>query len=236
MYLFTNPTVNGRLIKRLNRFVAAVDVDGQTVLANVANSGRMQELLFPGNRVVLEAHFGKERKTPYDLILAEYGGFLVSVDSRLPNFLVADAINRGLLSAFAGLKVERREVVYGESRLDLKLTSVDSAHPTEGFAEIKSCTLVRDGVALFPDAPTTRGARHLRELMRAVKEGYLAYVVFLIQRNDAQSFAPNDNTDPDFGRTLREAVAVGVQVKAYTCHVDQTGVEVVGEIPVQRSI
>lgn len=267
MYLFTNPTVNGRLIKRINRFVAVVDVDGQTVLAHVANSGRMQELLFPGNRVVLQAHSGKERKTPYDLILAEYGGFLVSVDSRLPNFLIADAIDRGLLPGFTGLRVARREVVYGESRLDLKLVQREnSTHPTndsatntapdgrainasatnsstnmaaskhtEGFAEIKSCTLVRDGCALFPDAPTARGARHLRELMRAFEEGYLAYVIFLIQRNDAVSFAPNDSTDPEFGKTLREAAARGVEIKAYTCQVSETGVEVVGEVPVLLS-
>ena len=237
MYLFQS-TVVGSLIKRLNRFVAVVEVDGQTVLAHVPNSGRMQELLFPGNRVILEAHTDPGRKTPYDLILAEYGGFLVSVDSRLPNFLLAETINRGELPGFSNIRVERREVPYGESRLDLKLVRVQDSltvsqfEPLEGYAEIKSCTLVRDGVAMFPDAPTARGARHLRELIRAHQEGYLAYVIFLVQRGDAVSFTPNEATDPEFANTLRQAFDTGVQIMAYTCQVTLEGVQILKSIPI----
>lgn len=259
MYRFKNPTVKGRLIRRLNRFVAAVEVDGEVVYAHVANSGRMKELLFPGNSVVLERQQGAERKTPYDLILAEHHGNPVSIDSRLPNYLVAEAIERCELPGLEDWAVERREVVYGESRLDLKLAkrpvpacspaearpNAEAAPPAvaggergpglsaEGFAEVKSCTLVRDGIALFPDAPTERGTRHLRELIRASREGFGAYVIFLIQRDDARAFRPNDLTDPDFGRTLREAAQAGVQVRAYTCRVTEEGVRVAGQIPIQ---
>lgn len=241
MYRFKNPTVSGRLIQRLNRFVATVDLQGEIVRAHVPNSGRMKELLFPGNRVVLEHQSGHERKTPYDLILAEYDGRLVSIDSRLPNWLIAEAIQAGELPGFESLMVERREVVYRESRLDLKLIerqprekaiAASLTQQREGYAEIKSCTLVQDGVAMFPDAPTERGARHLRELMHAVQEGFLAYVVFLVQREDAHSFRPNTGTDPVFATTLQKAAHVGVQVKAYTCQVTEEEIKVVGEIPV----
>ncbi|AZR72971.1 hypothetical protein BBF96_05920 [Anoxybacter fermentans] len=228
MYLIKNPTKTGRFIKRLNRFVAKVEVDGQVVKAHVPNSGRMKELLFSGNRVVLEEKSGEGRKTSYDLIMAEYDGYLVSIDSRLPNYLVEEAINKGQLPGFGGLKVERREVSYGDSRLDLKLTG-----EKEGYCEIKSVTLVKDGIAMFPDAPTSRGARHLRELIRAQKEGFQAFIVFLVQRDDAVAFKPNDETDPEFGTALREAMASGVQVKAYTCRVSERGVEVIREIPVE---
>lgn len=227
MVRIQNSTKYGKFIKRLNRFVAKVEVAGEEVLAHVPNSGRMKELLFPGNRVVIEDQAREGRKTPYDLIMADYDGFLVSIDSRLPNYLVEETINQGKLSGFEGLHVERREVTYGESRLDIKLTGT-----VEGFAEVKSVTLVNDGVAMFPDAPTSRGARHLRELMKAYQEGYLAFVIFLIQRDDATAFTPNDATDPEFGATLRDAVANGVKTKAYTCRVSREGVEVLQEIPV----
>lgn len=269
MYRFKNPIVSGRLIQRMNRFVAAVEVQGEIVHAHVANSGRMKELLFPGNRVVLEYQPGKERKTPYDLIVAEYNGFLVSVDSRLPNLLVAEAIQAGELPGLEHLTVERREVGYGESRLDLKLIGrqtpasletaegntngpsqlenyrattrdgcmdVKNLRPGEGYAEIKSCTLVNEGIAMFPDAPTERGARHVRELIRARQEGYVAYVIFLVQREDAYVFQPNDSTDPEFGTALREAANAGVQIKAYTCRVTVESVNIIQEIPVRLSI
>lgn len=227
MIRIQNPTQCGKFVKRLNRFVAKVEVAGEEVLAHVPNSGRMKELLFPGNQVIIEDQAREGRKTPYDLIMVDYDGFLVSIDSRLPNYLVEETINQGKLTGFEGLRVERREVIFGESRLDIKLTGEG-----EGFAEVKSVTLVNDGIAMFPDAPTSRGARHLRELIKAHQEGYLAYVIFLVQRNDATAFTPNDPTDPEFGATLRDAVANGVKAKAYTCLVSQEGVEILREIPV----
>lgn len=227
MFKIENPTRSGRFIKRLNRFVAEVEIDGEKTLAHVPNSGRMRELLFEGNIIIVEEQFKKERKTDYDLIMAEYEGFLVSIDSRLPNYLVEETINQGQLPGFEGIKVEKREATYGSSRLDLKLNGDE-----EGYCEIKSVTLARDGVAMFPDAPTKRGARHLEELIKAYREGYRANVIFLIQRDDATSFTPNDETDPHFGQTLRKAIDVGVVPKAYTCQVSKDGVKIIKEIPV----
>ncbi len=228
MYQITNQTRSGRFVKRSNRFAALVEVDGQLVKAHVPNSGRMKELLYPGNRVVLEEQSKEGRKTPYDLIIAQYGDLLVSIDSRLPNYLVSEAINQGLLTDLVDYQVERREVVYGDSRLDIKLTG-----KREGFCEVKSVTLVKNGVAMFPDAPTSRGVRHLRELIRAYREGYDTFVIFLIQRDDAVIFTPNRETDPEFANTLKEAVESGVQAKAYICKVDSDSVRISGQIPVE---
>lgn len=228
MYHFSNPTINGRFLERLNRFVARVEVADQISLAHIPNSGRLEELLFPGNRVVLEKQLKPGRKTAYELIMADFLGNLVSIDSRLPNFLVAEAIEQKVLADFIDFRVERREVVYGQSRLDIKLTG-----RAEGFCEVKSVTLVKDGVAYFPDAPTLRGVKHLRELIQASKEGYRAFVIFLIQRSDAFSFSPNRETDPLFAMTLKEAIGCGVQARAYNCHVSLEGMAIKEQIMVK---
>lgn len=214
MYQIKNPTISGRFIKRLNRFVAEVEVDDQIGLAHIPNSGRLAELLFPGNTVILEKPVKSGRKTTYELIMVDYYGELVSIDARLPNFLVSEAIDRRFLTDFLDFCVERREVVSGQSRLDIKLTG-----KSEGFCEVKSVTLVKEGIAIFPDAPTSRGVKHLRELIELSKRGYQTFVIFLIQRADAHLFTPNYETDLNFATTLKEAMALGVQAKAYTCEV-----------------
>ena len=230
------PLVEGAFEQRLNRFAALVGVDGRQAMVHVANSGRMRELLWQGNRCLLAPRTAAGRKTAYDLALvevardravgeprAEYDGadpgrVLVSADARLPPALLSEAFHEGRLPPFAEYDTARREVVYGDSRLDLLLSGPHGAC----FIEVKSVTLVEDGVALFPDAPTERGRRHLGALVRedAVDEGYRAAAVFVIQREDARgttappttpqtppSAAPSATPSPPASRPTRTSAA-----------------------------
>lgn len=207
--------VPARFLHRLNRFAALVDLEGRETMVHVANSGRMRELLVVGNTCWLRPAPGEHRKTAWDLALVDIGHTLVSADARLPNHLVHRAFRERLLPQFADYHECHTEVTYGESRLDLTL------HGPRGacFIETKSVTLVEEGAGLFPDAPTTRGRKHVFSLMNAVAEGYRAAVVFVIQRPDALLFRPHHDADPDFGQALRQAVDAGVEAYAYTCAV-----------------
>ena len=245
------PLVEGRFTRRLNRFAALVDVDRQEYTAHVPNSGRLGELLVAGCRVLLApapassvsaltsasaAAGGAARKTAYDLALVDTGGGnLSSIDARLPNKLLAEGLAAGRLPQFAAYPVIRPEQTYGESRLDFRLEAQAPADRTDGgcYLETKSATLVVDGVAMFPDAPTARGVKHLRSLMAARAAGYRAAVVFVIQRSDAGAFAPHDAADPLLGAALREAVAGGVAVYAYRCRVDETAIALADALPVR---
>ena len=214
--------------ERLNRFAALVEVDGREAVAHVANSGRLRELLVPGYRVLLARRHGRHRKTAYDIQLVELPHGLVSADARLPNGLVYEALAAGRLSQFAGYGDIRREVVYGASRLDFML----SGEAGRCFIEVKSVTLVVDGRGLFPDAPTERGRRHLRSLMEARGQGDRAAALFVVQRADADAFAPHDEADPEFGETLREAHAKGVEIYAYRCNVTREEITLDSPLPV----
>jgi sugar fermentation stimulation protein A len=161
--------------------------------------------------------------------MVKLGSTLVSIDSRVPGVAFSEAVRAGSIKAFAGYRTIRPEVRYGESRLDFLLTGDGPPF----LVEVKSVTLVVDGQARFPDAPTPRGARHLHELARAVSEGYRAAVVFVIQREDVSSFAPNDSTDPEFGEALRQAALAGVEVYPLRCLVTPDRVEIMGEVAEQ---
>jgi sugar fermentation stimulation protein A len=199
----------------------------------VPNSGRLSELLVPGRPVLLAETRAPHRVTDYDLSMVDLRHTLVSVDARLPNDLVQEAFEGGALAQFAGLTLARREVRYGESRLDFVLKAEGGADPC--FVEVKSVTLVQEGIARFPDAVTARGSRHLRELGSACREGARAAVVFVIQREDAQAFAPHDESDPLFGEVLREVAAFGVEVYAHTCRVTPRVIDLQPQIPVLLS-
>ncbi|MCH8897466.1 MAG: DNA/RNA nuclease SfsA, partial [Chloroflexi bacterium] len=173
--------VEATFIRRLNRFAANLEVDGREVMAHLANSGRLGELLVPGYRMLLTPVAGDHRKCPFDLALVDLGFTLCSADARLPNVLLAEAIESGRVAEFQGYSRVRREVTYGDSRLDMLLEGPGQSC----FVETKSVTLVEDGLALFPDAPTLRGVKHLNSLIHAKEEGYRAAVVFVIQRSDA---------------------------------------------------
>ena len=220
--------VEARLIDRPNRFLGVVEVDGSTEECFIPNPGRMHELMVPGARVYLLEKRGEHRKTRYDMVLVDYQGVLVSIDSRLPNTLLAETVNPGLLNEFRGYTVEKTEPVFHDSRLDLVLSDGRG----QVVVETKSCTLVEDGVALFPDAPTKRGARHMRTLVKALETGRSA-AVFVIQRGDASEFRPNDGTDPEFGEALRSAASMGVETYAYVSDVSLRGVEIREKIPLR---
>ncbi len=202
----------GVFLERPNRFLAMVKVEEAVEPSFLPNPGRLGELLFPGAEVLLrEVGAKRHRKTEYDLIGVILDDQVVSVDTRVPNRLVLEALRNRDLDEFSEYQVIRPEYRYGHSRIDFFL-----ANDGEWcLLEVKSCTLVVDGVALFPDAPTERGRRHLAELIKAKREGGRACVLFVVQRSDAQRFTPNDATDPAFGTMLRRAVREGVEAYAY---------------------
>ena len=221
--------VEATFIRRLNRFAANLEVDGREVMVHLANSGRLGELLVPGYRMLLTPVGGDHRKCPFDLALVDLGFTLCSADARLPNILLAEAIEAGRVEEFQGYSRVRREVTYGDSRLDMLLEGPGQSC----FVETKSVTLVEDGLALFPDAPTLRGVKHLNSLIRAKEEGYRAAVVFVIQRSDAKEFSPHDVADPLLGETLRKAVNAGVEAFAYCCTVTQQEILLANRIPIE---
>ena len=220
--------VQGRFIRRLNRFAALVDLGGEETLVHVANSGRMRELLVEGRRVFLRPVARAHRKTAFDLALVDPGGGLASADARLPNLLLYEALREGRLPQFAGYDELFREITFGESRLDLGLAGPAG----RCYIEAKSVTLVVDGVGLFPDAPTIRGRKHVGSLSDAVREGHRAAVAFVVQREDAHALTPNDTADPQFGIALRQAAREGVEVYAYRCRVDTDRIVLAGQVPV----
>ncbi|MCK4399992.1 DNA/RNA nuclease SfsA [Candidatus Bathyarchaeota archaeon] len=220
--------IEAKLLERPNRFLGVVDIDGREELCFIPNPGRMHELMVPNTGVYLLEKRGEHRKTRYDMVLVDYGDIMVGVDSRLPNTLLAEAVNAGRLNDFRGYTVERTEPVFHDSRLDLVLSDGQG----QVMVETKSCTLVEDGVALFPDAPTERGARHMRTLVKALETGRSA-AVFVIQRGDASEFRPNDGTDPEFGEALRRAASMGVETYAYVSDVSLRGVEIKEKIPLR---
>ena len=238
---FKGPLIPGVFHKRLHRFGALVEIEGRERYVHIPNSGRLRELLVEGARVLLRPGPAPDgpgvdggaavpggstvptRKTSHTLILVRHGDHWVSIDSGMPRGLRLEAWRNRVLEGFAGYEAFRPEVFYGQSRLDFLLTGPD-VPPC--WVEAKSVTLVVDGEARFPDAPTDRGARHLRELAAARAEGLRAAVIFVIQREDAVAFAPNDGTDATFGDELRRSAAVGVEVHAVACRVHERGIEI----------
>lgn len=234
--------ISGQFIQRDNRFRATVLLEGQKVKAHVRNSGALRDLFTKGQTVWLAPAVGAGRKTDYDLKLVELDSGLVSVDAHLPNKLFAETVHKGRLPPFPYQNISG-EVRAGESRLDFHLTGLISQAPDQGegasscWVETKSVTLVEKGVALFPDVPTARGSRHLRQLSVLQRKGERAAVVFIVQRADAHTFAPYEAAaDPLFAQTLRTAVNEGVEAYAYSCHVTLEEIQISSRIPVQLTV
>lgn len=215
-------------VERVNRFRVTVSIESDEVDAHLPNSGRLTELLTSGRRCWVKPATTERRKTAYDLKLVEYAQVLVSVDARLPNPLIAEALAEKRLSPFQGCRAFDREVSLGESRIDFRLLMPRGIL----WIETKSVTLVEDGCARFPDAPTIRGTRHVRELLDASAKGDRAAIVFVVQRPDAHRFAPHDGADPAFGEALRSAADAGVGVYAWTCRVSREAIAIARRIPV----
>ena len=220
--------VEARFLRRVNRFLAAVELEGRETGVHVANSGRLHELFVPGASVWLKPAPGAGRKTAYDLSLVQAHGVMVSADARLPNALVAEAVAGGVLDWADAAASIVRESTFGESRFDLLLET----NGTRRYVEVKSVTLMKNGVGLFPDSPTIRGAKHLNTLVEAVHAGHRAAVVFVVQRPDAVAFAANQPADPTLAEAFQFAVSNGVDPYAYNCVVTQHEVRLDQQLPI----
>jgi sugar fermentation stimulation protein A len=220
--------VSARFVQRDNRFVARVKYRGEVHLAHLANPGRLEELLTPGQTLWIRPVQDPDRKTHFDVVLVELAQALVSVNSQLPNRIVGRALNVGTLPGLREIQNVRREVARGHSRIDFMVAEENHTH----WIEVKSVTLVVEGTAMFPDAPTKRGTRHLHELNEIVQEGGRATVAFVIQRDDAEAFTSNETMDPAFAAALRSAATAGVEIRAWRCWVTHKGIGLDSAVPV----
>ena len=229
---YAPPVRDARFLKRLNRFAAVVETPNREKLnAHVPNSGRLGELLAPNRRVMVTGENSSSRKTDCDLSLAALeGGGWACIDSRLPARILEYSWETACRqTSFEGWEIIKREPAYGKGRFDLLLQK-----GTENcLVETKSVTLVQNQTALFPDAPTERGRRHMEELLAARREGYRAAVFFIVQREDAEVFAPNDSIHPGFGEALRRSLRGGVSVHCFSCRVDREGITLANSLPLQ---
>ena len=216
----------GRFLERPNRFIAYVEISGKKETVHVKNTGRCAELLIPGATVYVQKSDNPERKTQWDLIAVEKGERMVNMDSQIPNKVVEEWIRSGNL--FPGATLVKPESTYGNSRFDLYI----EVGERKIFMEIKGVTLEDNGVVRFPDAPTERGVKHVEELALAVKDGYEAYLFFVVQMKDVKYFAPNMKTHAAFGEAMRKAREEGVNVLAYECQVEKDSIEITKEVPV----
>lgn len=221
-----NEMVRGIFQVRPNRFIAHIEIDGKTEICHVKNTGRCKELLQPGVTVWCEKAKNLERKTKYDLIAVQKEKRLINMDSQAPNAAAKEWLERGGLGNIQNL---RPETFYGDSRFDF-------AFEKEGkrcYLEVKGVTLESDGICAFPDAPTLRGAKHLKGLTEAVNAGCGGYVLFVIQMENVKYLRPNDVTDPAFGEALREAAQAGVQVLAMDCCVTPDSMTICNAVKVK---
>ena len=217
--------VKGTFLERPNRFIAKVEIGGTVETVHVKNTGRCRELLPPGAEVWCQVAEDPKRKTGFDLITVRKGDRLINMDSQAPNTAAEEWLLNGGLGEVSEL---RRETFHGDSRFDFSFLKDGKRH----FLEVKGVTLENDGICAFPDAPTERGAKHLRGLLEAVKEGYGAWVLFVIQMEDVKYLHPNDERDPAFGKALREAAAGGVTVLAVDCAVTVDTMTLRSPVPV----
>ena len=209
--------VKGTFLDRPNRFIAHVELDGKRETVHVKNTGRCRELLLPGAEVWLTAPGTEGRKTKYDLVtVRKENGLLVNIDSQAPNAVVKEWLEKQQYDAVVP------EYTYGDSRIDFYMER--GAERT--LMEVKGCTLEREGIGYFPDAPTDRGVKHLRELAKAVKDGYRAALAFAIQMDGIKEVRPNIQTHPEFGTEMQEARDAGVEILFLSCHVEPDGLTV----------
>ena len=216
-----------KFISRPNRFIATVEKDGEELTVHVKNTGRCRELLTKNAKVYIQKSENETRKTKYDLVMVKKGDRIINMDSQAPNTLFREWIERGNL--FTEISLIRPESRYKNSRIDFYI----EADGKRIFAEVKGVTLEEDGIVRFPDAPTQRGVRHIKELIDAKACGYEAYIVFIIQMNNVHHFEPNYKTHREFGEVLAEAESRGVNILAIDCHVTEDSVEAQNIVPVR---
>lgn len=221
---FDKKIYEGIFIERPNRFNAKVLLNGEELTVHVPNTGRCREILKEGTKIFLREELNPTRKTKYDLIAAMKGDILINIDSQIPNKVVNEALLNRKIDTLHKYSKINREKTYGKSRFDFKLSTEDEKE--NYFLEVKGVTLEDNGHCMFPDAPTERGARHILELIEAKKEGYGAGILFLVQLDNVETFSPNDERDPEFGRALRLARENGVDIMVYNCKVDKNMIEI----------
>lgn len=216
----------GTFLERPNRFIAYAELAGKTEVIHVKNTGRCAELLIPGASIYVQESDNPARKTKWDLIGVEKGSRMINMDSQVPNLVVKEWIESGHLTS--DIRMVRPETAYGNSRFDLYVETGSSRI----FIEVKGVTLEEEGVVRFPDAPSDRAVKHLQELEKAVREGYEAYVFFVIQMKGVRYFTPNMDTHPAFCEALKSAKAAGVNILAYDCRVSGDRIEIADPVPV----
>ncbi|PKM57246.1 MAG: DNA/RNA nuclease SfsA [Firmicutes bacterium HGW-Firmicutes-3] len=213
--------VEGIFVKRLNRFIAIVLIDGKPEEVHVKNTGRCQELFIKGAKVYLERSNNPNRKTGYSLISIYKGDILVNIDSQVPNQVVYEALVAGEIKEIGQVSYASREVTYGTSRFDIYYEKGIE----KGFIEVKGVTLEDAGLALFPDAPTLRGTKHINTLMKAKEEGYKNYVCFLIQMDNIHRFRPHHERDMVFADSLYQAIRMGLGLLVYNSKLSRDTIE-----------
>lgn len=219
---YKNSVIKGIFRSRPNRFIAIVEIKGVEETVHVKNTGRCRELLIDGVTVLLESSDNPNRKTKFSLIAVYKDELLINMDSQIPNAVVYEAIENGKIKELSGIKVLKREKTYKNSRFDLYYET----ETCKGFIEVKGVTLEAHGAVKFPDAPTTRGSKHIKELIDGQENNYTNYIFFLVQFQGGLTFSPNDVTDPKFGENLRNAKAVGVGILCYDSIVTEESIEV----------
>ncbi len=218
----------GVFSRKLNRFVAEVFIDGQLEKVHIKNTGRLIEVLKPGATVALEPSNNPKRVTRYSIIAAKKEEKWINIDSQVPNSVVYEALKKGKLMQFVGVTDIKREVRYESSRFDLFYYR----DKIPGFIEVKGVTLEQDGVAMFPDAPTSRGTRHVNTLIQAKDEGFEATILFIVQMGGCHLFTPYKDMDIAFYQMLKEAAVKGVQLLAYDCEVTESTIQLNNQIPI----
>ena len=215
-------------INRINRFIAEIEIEGKREICHVKNTGRCKELLIEGSKIFVEKSMNPERKTAYDLISVYKNDVLFNIDSIAPNKVFGESI----LSIFPNAENIKSEVKYSNSRFDFAFTN----NGKKAFAEVKGVTLEKDGMALFPDAPTLRGIKHLNELCLCKKEGFEAYAVFILAFKGADIFMPNRETHPEFAKALINAEKCGVNLLAFDCNVSENSITLDKEIKISTGM
>jgi sugar fermentation stimulation protein A len=230
---FTQPLIEGVLIKRYKRFLADIQLqDGKVVTAHTPNTGSMKGCSTPGSRVWLSHSNNPNRKYHLSWELVEVAeDILVGINTLLPNTLVREGIEQGTIEELQGYDTIRSEVAYGNesSRIDLLLQDNEN---NKCFVEVKNVTLVENRIAFFPDAVSQRATKHLRELEAMVKKGHRGIILYCVQSKDAREVRPADSIDPDYGQTLRKSIDQGVEAIAYQASVSTSEIEITNRLPV----
>ena len=223
--------VEGKFLERPNRFISYCEIDNNIEKVHVKNTGKCKELLIPNCKVYLEESDNPNRKTKYSLIAVQKDNRLINMDSQVPNKVVYEALVNNKIS-LPGLNENiikiKPETTYENSRFDIYIETENK----RAFIEVKGVTLEEDDIVMFPDAKTERGVKHINELVKASKEGYLSYVVFVIQMSDVKYFTPNDKMHKELGDALRFAKDNGVNILAYDCFVSNDNIEIKDEVKV----